>query len=142
MKISTEKPPNYDLILHHFPNCEKQKAVFTYGDIIFNPFFNVLITPDLEKHEEVHSKQQGDNPLMWWDRYFKDKEFRLREELLAYASQYRFVKDTLKNQNGLVNWLLEKLAEALSSELYKLDISYGEAKSKIRNMSKTLAVDK
>jgi len=139
MKIENNKyPPNYDLILHHFPKCEKQKAVFTYGDIIFNPS-GVLITPDLEKHEEVHSKQQGGNSLMWWDRYFKDKDFRLREELQAYASQYRFVKEMLKNQNGLVNWLLEKLAEALSSELYNLDISYGEAKSKIRNMSKRLA---
>ena len=137
MKIESNTfPPNYDLILANFPKCEEQKAVFTYGSTIYNPF-NVYITPDIEVHEQTHSERH-DNPDIWWHNYITDRDFRFNEELLAYAKQYRYAVDQI-GSSKLTDWLLQKCAEALSSDLYKLGITYGEAKSKIRNMSKGLA---
>jgi hypothetical protein len=140
MKISKLYPPHWDFIGRMFPEAKEYKAIFAFGDTIYNPF-GAEITPDLEVHEEVHSKQQGDNPFDWWYRYATSKDFRLSQELDAYAKQYRFVIDTL-GSSKLTDWLLDKCAESLSSELYGLNINYGEARSKIRNKSKKILLDK
>ena len=130
MKIKESYPPNYEIIkltLNPPPH-----AVFCYGDTIHNPSKRELL-PDLIHHEEVHSKQQDNNPDLWYNRYLTDKDFRLDQELEAYASQYNFIKDKLNAK--LRKWLLGNKAEALSRN-YKLSISQREAESKIRNYAK------
>ncbi len=133
MKIIDGFPPNYTDIQKVFPNCEEHQAVFCYGDTIFNPF-KIYMRPDLEVHEEVHSKQQGKLPDVWWYKYLNDKAFRLQQEIEAYGTQYAFAK---KHTSGkLLDWVKGKFAESLSGPLYGNLISYGEAESKIRNYAK------
>jgi hypothetical protein len=134
MKVSNTYPPNYDSILAVFPNLKAHKPIFCYGDTIFNPF-NAEITPDLEAHEEVHSKQQGHDPHLWWGRYLTDKEFRLSQEIEAYGTQYALISK-LVDDRKLVEWFKEKTAQALSGELYGNLLTYGQAVSKIRNYAK------
>lgn len=136
MKILTEFPPNYAQIQLVFKEIEKHKPIFCYGDTIYNPFKRE-ITPDLDKHEEVHSKQQGLYPDQWWGQYLNDRDFRLQQEIEAYGTQYAFVKSFVKNTK-LLEWLKENMADALSGELYGNLLSYGEAESKIRNYAKSL----
>lgn len=138
MKISNHPPPNYELILTTFPIAvlKKSKPIFAYGNIIYNPF-NVNITKDVEIHEEVHEKQQGGNPDSWWAKYLMDKEFRLSQEIEAYGTQLAFIQKLIDSPS-LANWKKEKMAEALSGELYGNLLSYGEAESKIRNYAKHL----
>lgn len=137
MKITNEFPPNYEVVRRVFPTCEEQRAVFTYGDTVYNPF-NTTITKDLEVHEKTHSERQAvmgaDN---WWARYIEDVDFRGEEELLAYAHQYAFVKRNV-NEPGLAEWLLDKCAEALSSRLYGLTMGSNEAKCKIKKRARLL----
>ena len=136
MNYSNLFPPNYSLILATFPKCEELKPVFAYGDTIYNPFW-VEVRKDVEKHEEVHSKRQGKDPDLWWNKYLTDRDFRLEEELIACAIQYKFLKDTL-GSSKLTDWALENIATSLSGELYNLGISFGEVKSKIRNRAKVV----
>lgn len=134
MKITESYPPNINEIKSKFPHLENHKPIFSYGDTIFNPF-KVVVTPDLEHHEKIHSERQGQFPEIWWSKYLSDDEFRLEEELLAYGEQYKFFKENANNPK-ISEWLLDKLSLALSGELYGNIISYGEARSKIRRYGK------
>lgn len=137
MKTSNLFPPNYSLILSFFPQCEERKAIFAYGDTIYNPF-NVSISPDLEVHESVHAKQQGSNPEVWWIRYCSEPEFRLQQEIEAYGTQYSFVKRNTPNKYS--DWLKEKLAEALSGPLYGSLLSKSSAESKIKRFARSISI--
>lgn len=131
MEIKETYPPNYDQIKEYFPNLQSHQPIFAYGKVIYNPF-KVNVTPDLEYHESIHSRQQGEYPDVWWYQYFTDLNFRLEAELEAYCEQYKFALD-----NGvtgkLKEWIREKIALALSGDLYGNLISYGEADSKLRH---------
>lgn len=132
MKIVKGFPPNYEIItLALNPNKD---TIFCYGDTIYNPTGRKL-TPDIEHHESIHSKQQGGDPESWWNRYISNKNFRLLEEIEAYGEQYIFAKEH-GVKGRLLEWALDKMAESLSSEVYGNLISYGSAKSKIRNYGK------
>lgn len=129
-------PPNWDLIKIVFPKAEGTKTIFCYGNTIYNPF-DIKITPDLEAHEEVHVEQQGNDPDAWWTKYISDPQFRTEQEIEAYGVQLSFAK-----KNGvsgkLLYWLEDKLADALSGDVYGNLLTFGEAKSKIKNFSKNL----
>lgn len=131
MKIVETFPPNYDLIQIVFPNCEKHEAIFCYGDTIHNPF-KVEVRSDLEHHESIHQKQQGDNPDLWWSKYLQDEQFRLEQEKEAYGEQLLFSKKLDGVNRNMYDWLKEKIAESLSSELYGNLISYQEAERFLR----------
>lgn len=133
--VSKEYPPNYAKIVEAFPECVEKKAVFCYGDTVYNPFDN-LITPDLMEHEEVHAVNQGNYPDKWWDKYIHDKEFRLDEEIQAYSAQYQFIKPKVTNRN--LKHFLTRMAESLSSGLYGVDIDIFKAESRIRNYKKVV----
>lgn len=135
MKISKQYPPNYNDIYVRFPAVEVLKPIFCYGDTIYNPF-DVVITPDLEVHEAVHMRQQGELPDVWWYKYFTDDTFRLQQELEAYGEQYAFIKPHMRGK--MLEWGLDNMASALSGELYGRLMTYGEARSKIRNYSKSV----
>lgn len=134
--IKKEFPPNYRDILDTFGDTLSE-AIFCYGEHIYNPHGR-NVTPDLEAHEEAHMKQQGDNPKLWWDRYLTDKDFRLKQEIEAYGTQYAFVKNKGKMPNRLLSWGLDNMAVSLASETYGNIINFQEARSKIRNFAKNL----
>lgn len=131
MKILDEYPPNYRDIVDALGDVTG--AVFCYGDTIYNPFA-IEILPDIEIHEQVHSKQQGDAVNMWYHRYLTDAHFRLAQEIEAYGEQYNFIKKLMGG--SLLKWRLDQMAQALSGKEYGNIISYGEAISKIRNYGK------
>lgn len=133
MKILNEFPPNYAEIKKRININEEDLPVFTYSSTIFNPG-NQKITPDLIIHEEVHQRQQGSEPEVWWDQYLTDIPFRLEQELMAYAIQFAFIKKnhSCKGQK----YFLEKMAEYLSGPMYGGIITYHEAEARIRRMAK------
>lgn len=136
MKISQDKPPNYEDIkkVLDIHGLEGEEPIFCYGDTIYNAQED--LRPDLIVHEEVHSRQQGLHPQVWWYQYLKDPVFRLEQELEAYAVQYKFIKKYLDNK--LVKWGLEQMARNLSSPIYGNIIEHAVAESKIRNYAKRL----
>lgn len=134
MKILEEFPPNFKEIEKVFPNLEKSKPIFSYGDTIYNPY-KAKVTPDLEVHEAVHGKQQKGDPKTWWGYYLVDPEFRLSQETEAYGAQYCFLKETIKIPK-ITDWYLDKISLSLSGELYGNMLNYAQAKSRIRNFYK------
>ncbi len=134
MKIKDEYPPNIEDIKKVFTNLEKHKPIFCYSDTIYNPF-KVNVTPDLHVHEGVHQRQQGDYPDVWWYKYLTDMSFRLDQEIEAYGEQLKFVKDN-GVRGKLFDWIKDKIAMSLSSDLYGNIISYAKAESAVRNYAK------
>ena len=86
-------------------------------------------------HESVHTRQQGDDPKQWWNKYLENIGFRFEQELEAYAIQYAYILKTIKDKNMRFK-LLFKLSQDLRSPIYGLKLSHSEAESKIRNEAK------
>lgn len=137
MKIVEKFPPNYQDIVNAFGDIERHKPVFAWGDTLYNPF-KVTVTPDLEAHEEAHSKRQNNFPEVWWQKYLIDPKFRLEEEIVGYGEQMLYLKTIPEMPSKLLEWFKEKTAQALSSSLYGNLCTYGEAVSKIRNYTKNI----
>lgn len=135
MKILNTFPPNYKEIKEVFPDVESYKPVFCFGDVVHNPF-NIQVKRDLEIHEAVHSKQQGSEPALWWDRYLKDVEFRLSQEVEAYAFQLKYIKSELPER--IYRFFLDKISEMLSSSMYGNIISKSKAETKVRKYMQSL----
>ena len=136
MKILNQKPQNYSQIVEALGDVSKYNPVFCYGDTIYNPFGRE-ITPDVEHHESIHSRQQAQftSPDDWYSRYLTDKKFRYEMELEAYSEQYSFGKEIVK-KNKLTDAFLDSLASELCGEAYGLGLTFGEARSKIRNFAR------
>lgn len=135
MKQSPDYPPNYVAILEHLPEANNGHTIFCYGDTIYNPNGRE-ITRDLEVHEGMHSAAQGGSPDLWWEQYLADTGFRLAQELEGYGAQYAFLKEHIHGK--LREWVLDNMARALSGQTYGGMISFGEARSKIRNYQHTV----
>lgn len=129
MKIVLDYPPNYEAISKTF-NLEGKKPVFTFGNLIYNPH-NGIIDRFLMAHEEVHAKQQGENPKEWWDKYLVDPSFRVSQEAEAYQMQYREARKLIKDKNQLAKFL-HIIASDFSSSMYGSVLSYQEAYKIIR----------
>ena len=115
MKIKNAKPPIYDKILQA-GMTPTDNAIYTYGDTIYNPGGGVI--PDhVVKHEETHSRQQGDDPDGWWGRYIGDDFFRIQQEVEAYANQYKFICQIQKDRNRR-DKVLRNMSTILSSPTY------------------------
>lgn len=135
MKISKELPPNYNKIKEVF-DIEGKPIVFTWGDTIYNVPEGYEVPTHLEIHESIHWKQQGEKPDEWWEKYIKDKEFRMEQELEAYACQYKFVKNTQKRK--VSDMFLDSIAHDLASEVYGNLLSFNQAQTKIRRLTNEL----
>jgi hypothetical protein len=134
MKISKEQPPNYEKILKFF-DVKDENVVFAYGDTIYAP--NGGDIPEhLVVHEVRHSKQQGTDPEGWWDKYLVDAEFRLEQEVQAYASQYVYIKRLYKTSTA--DQFLDKLASDLSSKIYGNIVIFDKARSRIKHFAKNM----
>lgn len=128
MKILNQYPPNIDKIRERFPGLPLN-VVFTYGDIIYNPTNGFINTP-LLVHEETHTKQQGNDPKTWWDKYLTDDIFRFNQELEAYRNQYKKMKRNIKDINKL-SQQLDFIVKDFSGPMYGNIVSYDEAKELI-----------
>lgn len=134
MKIKEENPPNFIEIIRVFGDLSKKKPCFCYGDVIYNPY-RVEITPDLEIHEDTHRIQQGNLPDIWWEQYLSDTNFRLSQEIEAYAKQYQFackLVDEIRGGAKMKKAILESIAKSLSGEMYGSIITYSQAETAIR----------
>lgn len=131
MKISKSFPPNYRAIVEALGECEN--AIYCYGDTIYNPHGRD-ITPDIEIHEQVHSRQQGPQPEIWYYKYLTDGEFRLEQEIEAYGTQWAFVKDQ-PIPAKIKQWAKDSMAKALSGKEYGNLINHREAEQAIRHFA-------
>lgn len=132
MEISDKFPPNFAKVKAKFPDCEG-KAIFCYGETIYNPF-KLPLRPDTIEHESIHAVRQGADPEAWWDRYMADPKFLVDEEIPAFSAQYEFMKKFITNKESKI--FLDRIARVLSSELYGSVISFQEAHSRVRSYSK------
>ena len=114
MKVVQEQPKIMDEARNVFRLPEG--VVMTWGDILYNPSGRHIDLP-LMRHEEHHSKQQGNDPSGWWKRYFSDKDFRISQEIEAYRIQYQEAKKINGDRNTLMKYAM-LLASDLSSEMY------------------------
>lgn len=104
-----------------------KQVCFAYGNIIYTPTGEISFS--LLAHELTHLFQQlriGRNK--WWTKYFKDKKFRLKQEMEAYRQQYKIYK---QNKPESAEEVLNKIAGDLSGRLYGYVIGFEEAKKLI-----------
>lgn len=135
MKVVEEYPPNYAVICAAL-GTPPEHAVFTYGDAIYNPSGRELL-PDVIYHESIHAEQQGNAPDLWYTKYLSDPDFRYEQELEAYGKQYQYAVDA-GARGKMLDWLLEKMALALSGAAYGTLIEYGRAASAIKRYARNL----
>lgn len=132
IKLSKDLPPNIEEISKHFP-WEKNGTVFTYGDTLYNVPHDD-ISGDLRAHEETHMRQQGEgNPLRaesWWKQYFRDKNFRIDQEIEAYHAQYKYFCAYNADRNKRSSFL-HQLAADMSSPMYGSVIGFSRALERI-----------
>jgi hypothetical protein len=129
MNVLNEFPPNYEKIKKVF-NLTSDTIVFTYGDTIYNPSGNAF-EKHLVVHESHHIKQQGEDPAGWWDRYLKDPEFRLNQELACYKKQYHFYRKLGYSYRTDLKFLYT-IAKDLSGPMYGNMITFEKAMKLIR----------
>lgn len=134
--VVQERPPVFDSVCAAF-NMYPKGAVFSYGDKIYSPDYPVL--PDhLIAHEMVHLRQQGhtkEGAAIWWGKFLRDPEFRLSQEVEAYARQYQYFSAHTGDRNAPFKFL-HTLAQSLSGPLYNNCITHAEAMQRIKNHPK------
>lgn len=131
MKILIERPPIYNNLSLVFPL--HRGIIFAYGEDIYNPD-GVRVSEDLIVHESVHIRQQGGNTEgadLWWSKYMRDEQFRLEQEIEAYAHQYNFICRKIQNKQRRFE-ILRMMAEILSRPTYGSCISIDSALLKIK----------
>jgi len=132
MKILKERPPIYDAICRSIGK-PPDTAIFAYGDTIYNPS-GAELSPDIIHHEKVHEKQQAGDPVDWWRKYLRDEDFRLDQELEAYAAQYKFICNNSKDRNHRQR-MLHSFGKTLASPMYGGIVDFGQAVNKIFKLS-------
>lgn len=137
MDVSFEKPPIWEEANKKF-DLENlgRPVVFTYGNTIHNPWI-LEIPDDTICHEELHKIQQEafeGGPEAWWRKYLDDVEFRISQEIAAYARQYKFICKTVKDRNRQARVLWD-LANMMSGPIYGKVLSHSEAMNRIRKES-------
>ena len=130
IKIIKEFPPFIENIIAAGLKPERT-TIFPFGNVIYNPS-GKDIPDDIMIHEAVHIKQQGENPADWWERYLKDKGFRLSQELEANREQYKFICKIFKDRNARTRALI-KIAANMAGEVYGKMINITEAMNLIKN---------
>ena len=122
MKFSTDKPAIFDRLHEAYGVEWGGTLVVAYGDTIYH---SKPLDPSVIVHESVHLSRQ-ESPVQWWESYIRNKDFRFKEELLAYHAQYDFLKDTIKDRNELARHLW-RLATDLSGAMYGNIVSHKDA---------------
>jgi hypothetical protein len=111
---------------------DTKKLIFTYGDTFF---CSNDLSPDLVAHEITHYFQQTRIGIKeWWNNYFKDADFRLDQELVAYRNQYEALKASKGEAHA--KYKAGLMATTLSGQIYGEIVSYEEALRLILNIKK------
>lgn len=134
-KVRNQKPPVWDAVIAVFQVLPKH-VFFTYGDTIYNPS-GVQLREDIVQHESVHMEQQGysnDGAALWWGKFLRDPEFRLQQEIEAYAHQYAWYCGKVSDRNMRVKFL-NMLTTSLSGPMYGHCITKAEADEVIKEKS-------
>lgn len=128
LSIVNQNPPNIEEIKKRF--SVGKATLFCHGSTLFNP--DAVHVPDhVFIHEQTHSKQQGDDPVKWWNKYLTDNDFLLSQEVEAYKAQYKYLCDKIKDRNHR-NRILLQLAAQLASPMYGSLISINKACQNIK----------
>ncbi len=134
MKIYQDKQKYFPNLLKvarkldvHFRDLDR--TVFAYGDTIYSDF---PISSNLLAHELTHIFQQIKMGAdIWWEKYLKNKKFRLSQEVEAYQQQYKVIENS---DSDNASYYLDKLARDLSGKLYGFIVSYDEAVKLIKGL--------
>lgn len=130
IKFSTSKPPVYEKCVALSGMTFDDGLIITYGDTIHA---KERLFPDFVAHELVHVKQQKDMGVKeWWDRYFRDAEFRKSQELEAYREQMLYINRTVKNRENRFK-MKHHLAKSLAT-------GYGDKMMTMAEALKALSV--
>jgi hypothetical protein len=124
--VKKEPPPMYETILAELK--PQGTAFFCYGNTVYSPS-GADVPEDILFHEQVHSERQGNNPMGWWSQYLIDPSFRLKEELLAYQAQLKFIKQHFPAK--AVKEALEEMSHSLANS-YNLNMNHHQASTLIR----------
>lgn len=119
------------MIAKVFPLILTEKGIlYAYDDTIYSPD-GFEIPHQLVAHEEVHARQQGGKPDVWWERYLEDAMFRFEQELEAHVQEWKsFSKaETVRNQRRVY---LTNCARRLSGPLYGRCVTFERAKRLIK----------
>lgn len=119
LKLKFDKPPIWDNACALF-EININTVLFTYGDTIYIPGGR-MPTEDLIEHERTHMKQQNYNDkdaALWWGKYLRDPQFRMEQEVEAYAQQYKHLCKGIKGREQRFR-VRRTLGQQLSSPLYK-----------------------
>lgn len=151
MKQLIENPPEWIMqgCMNSF-RVDPKHTVWTYGDTLYNPG-DIYVPDHLMAHEQTHSVQQDKyfeeaadaytvtaaGKDAWWKRYLADPEFRLEQELQAYAVQYAFFCEHKRDRNERFRFALQ-LARSLSGPLYQLPITLSDARKAIQETAAAL----
>ena len=127
MEIVNSYPPNIERIREVLN--PPATACFAYGDKIYNPSGNPIDTA-LLAHEQVHKKQQGDDPEGWWEEYLTDAQFRLSQEVAAYRKQIATLREDPSFKTRMVT-IIHAIAKELSGEMYGNITTYSKARKMI-----------
>lgn len=133
MKVSHTRPWLLYLWLRLIGLKPRPNSIYTFGGTVFTPG---ALTPDLVTHEAMHRKQQSEmgpwiiGPLRWWWSY-RTPEFRLKNEVEAYAAQLRFCEDRMPRRMALR--VLYALAEVLASPMYDVGLDEPRAMAAIQD---------
>jgi len=126
MELIHARPPMYDEIADAF-DVRGKPILFAWGQIIYAPQSSDISVP-LLRHEEAHGKRQLQFEKIsgWWTRYINDPDFRLSEELIGHAAEYRAL---LARSSGRSTrrTALSFVAGKFASPLYKYDLSKEKA---------------
>ena len=118
MKVYWDEQTNFPLlkeVIKKFGITEKRlnDIIFTYGDTFYS---RLPLSYGLVAHEITHTFRQLEiGKKEWWKKYISDDQFRLDEEIKAYRQQLKAYK---RNDIGLYKFMIPKIAEELSSNLY------------------------
>ena len=127
IKYSHEHPPVFARLEKEF-GAKWEDVCIAYGDTLH--FHETdMVRRDLIIHEATHLRQQEfsqEKAAEWWQRWFNDPTFRLKEEIEAYQMQYRFLAGAISNRDELAAELM-RLARELSAPEYGPMISYQKA---------------
>lgn len=124
IKISKDKPEIYTRLNEKFGVEWNDGVIICYGDTLHCKYD---MPPEKIVHEMVHIKQQEKiGKELWWELYLSNESFRLEQEVEAYRSEYKFIKENIKDRNQRFNFLYE-MSRNLSSKQYGSICSFSEA---------------
>lgn len=126
-KIVLKFPPNYADIKDYLN--PPAGSIYAYDNVIYNPSER-QIYEDEEIHEQVHFKQQGKQVKVWWNKYLRDKDFRLSQEVEAYHAQLMWLREKGVSAKDRAIALSE-MAKALSTD-YAVDIDLHKARTLVK----------